>query len=85
MATFAVGFDGEWQEEFDSEEVALEWAEAVADTGRTVFVIRKRFMRAHRLVAVFPEDRAEYWTEVWSKRVVRDWAAQNLPPVGGEF
>ncbi|HWA54198.1 MAG TPA: hypothetical protein VG816_08505 [Solirubrobacterales bacterium] len=43
MATFIVGFDGKWQEKFDDEDEAIAWAREVAETGRTVEVVRRRF------------------------------------------
>jgi hypothetical protein len=43
MATYIVGFDGKWQEKFDDREDAVDWAQDVAATGRTVEVAQRRF------------------------------------------
>ena len=54
MARYRVAFDGHWQEEFDYEEDAMEWAEEVAEPTRVVYVVRAGRLRRHRLLAVFP-------------------------------
>ena len=38
MTRYRVGFDGFWQEDFDTEEDAVEWAKAVAEPKRIVYV-----------------------------------------------
>ncbi len=66
MAKWHVGFDGRWQESFHDLDEAVEWAEEVAETGRTVDVAQRRFLIGRKLVAVFPESK---WTEreaLWS-------------------
>jgi hypothetical protein len=55
MATFIVGFDGKWQEKFRDQQEAVTWAEEVAETGRTVEVVRRRF-GVYRFVTGFPES-----------------------------
>jgi hypothetical protein len=54
MPRYKVGFDGAWQEAFDDEAEAVEWAEELADTGRVVFVVRRSGLRT-TLVAVRPD------------------------------
>lgn len=56
MAKYKVGFDGHWQETFDDCDAAIQWAKEVADTGRVVDVVMKRFLRPPKLTAVFPES-----------------------------
>lgn len=58
MTAFIVGFDGKWQEKFDDEEEAVEWAREVAETGRTVEVIKRRF-GFYSFVTGFPESERE--------------------------
>lgn len=59
MAKYKVGFDGRWQETFDDRDEAIEWAKEIADTGRVVDVVKKRFLLPPELVAVFPESQRE--------------------------
>lgn len=56
MAWFEVGFDGRWQEKFDTLEEATEWAKEVAATGRVVDVVRKRRFLSREFVTAFPES-----------------------------
>jgi len=42
MSTFRVGFDGHWQEDFDSFDEAVEWAQQVSSTGRIASVVERR-------------------------------------------
>lgn len=58
MATFIVGFDGKWQEKFDDEDDAVSWAEEVAETGRTVEVVRRR-LGVYKFVTGFPKSERE--------------------------
>lgn len=58
MASYIVGFDGKWQEKFRDRDEAISWAEEVAETGRTVEVVRRRF-GAYRFVTGFPESERE--------------------------
>ena len=55
MGKYSVLFDGKWQERFDDFEEALEWAQAVADTGRLVFVARTHILLPPRLLKILPE------------------------------
>ena len=55
MATYIVGFDGKWQEKFDDREDAVDWAQDVAATGRTVEVVQRRF-GLYSFVTAFPES-----------------------------
>ena len=56
MTKFEVGFDGEWQEEFDDLDEAIQWAREVAETGRTVDVIESPYLGLRRFVTAFPES-----------------------------
>ena len=53
MTSYRVGFDGKWQEHFDEQADAVEWAKEVAETGRVVYVDERRWYRT-KLVKVFP-------------------------------
>jgi hypothetical protein len=67
VATYRVAFDGKWQETFDHQEQALEWAREVGDAGRIVHVAQRR-LGGMKLIAVFPESRAEEARELWRTR-----------------
>ncbi len=67
MARYQVGFDGKWQEAFDDEATATEWAKTVGDTGRLVYVARRRY-GWRSLIAVFPEDRFAEGKANWGWR-----------------
>jgi hypothetical protein len=64
---YKVCFDGRWQGTFAPDD-ALAWAKEVAETGRLVVVARRRWHLGLRLIAVFPEDRAEEGQELWRTR-----------------
>src|SRR4051794_27885606 len=66
MARYTVGFDNRWQESFSDLEDAIEWAREVADTGRTVEVIGRRFGFA-RFITAFPESEREAIRERWKR------------------
>jgi hypothetical protein len=68
MARDCVTFDGAWQETFDDESQAVEWAEAVSKTGRLVVVTRRRF-RLHSFFTAFPQERREEARRAWTTRV----------------
>ena len=90
MAGYQVGFDGKWQEGFDDQATAVTWAESVGETGRIVFVVRRRWrMGWPKLVAVFPESRAHEGTAAWDdgagaagRFVFTEWEP-DPPRVGG--
>jgi hypothetical protein len=63
-SSYKVGFDGKWQENFESQHDALVWAEEVARTGRLVWVIERRRLRT-RLVTAFPTERREEARRAW--------------------
>lgn len=70
MAKYEVGFDGRWQETFDSRHQAIQWAREVAETGRVVDVILKRRLLPFRtFVTAFPESeyaaRKAAWSSPW--------------------
>jgi hypothetical protein len=67
MVRYKVCFDGKWQGKFDRDD-ALEWARDVAETGRLVVVVKRRGIVPPKLVAVFPEDRAEEGRRQWRYR-----------------
>jgi len=64
MAVYLVGFDGEWQGEFDTETEAVAWAYEVAETGRVVEVVRRRF-RLYEFITGFPESEREALEARW--------------------
>lgn len=67
MARYEVGFDGSWQETFDDLDEAITWAKEVAETGRTVDVIRtRRFLRFRTFVTAFPESEYAVRKAAWS-------------------
>ena len=67
MARFRVCFDGEWQGEFDAGEDALEWARAVANTGRMTWVVERSLLTLRwRFRAAFPEDREDEARKLWN-------------------
>jgi len=59
MAPYQVGFDNRWQASFDNLDDAVAWAQEVADTGRTVEVIQRRFGFFASFVTAFPEAERE--------------------------
>jgi uncharacterized membrane protein YgcG len=75
MRKWFVSFDGKWQGSFHDFDEAVEWAEEVAATGRTVDVAERRWLRGWKLVTAFPE----------SARAGREaaWAAWTIPWLGG--
>ena len=67
MAKYEVGFDGHWQETFDDLDLATMWAQEVAETGRTVDVIRKhRLLPFRTFVTAFPESEYAARKAAWS-------------------
>ena len=60
MPRFGVIFDGKWQGGtfYDLSE-AVTWGKEVADTGRMVWIVEKRWLRPARVCNVFPEEKAE--------------------------
>jgi hypothetical protein len=56
MAKYQVGFDGRWQETFDEPDQAIQWAQEVAETGRVVDVVLKRWLFPRRFLTAFPES-----------------------------
>jgi len=74
MAKFRLSYDGRWQERFEDEARALEFARELGEaTGRLVYVVRQGFIRS-KLLAVFPESHTELGEEMWKARA---------PGVGG--
>ena len=67
MARYRVAFDGKWQGTFDDREDAIDWARAVGDTGRTVYVVKRRWWWS-QLVAVYPESQARAGELIWAYR-----------------
>jgi hypothetical protein len=66
MAKYEVGFDGRWQETFDTFGEAIQWAQEVAKTGRTVDVVRKRLLLPRKLLTAFPESERAARQAAWS-------------------
>ena len=67
MPRYRVAFDGKWREDFDDESEAVAWAEEVADTGRTVFVVKWTRPLRRELIAVCPEEHREMYEKEWRK------------------
>jgi hypothetical protein len=65
---YKVSFDGKWQAKFDDLEQALDWGREVGETGRMVHVVEQRLIRFPKLIAVFPEDQAEFGRRTWRLR-----------------
>jgi len=65
MGKWYVGFDRRWQESFHDLDEAVEWAQEVAETGRTVDVAQRYFLIGVKFVTAFPESergkREAYW------------------------
>ncbi len=80
MPTYRVAFNGKWQGEFEDQADALQWAREVGETGRIVHVASfsggrlMRWIKTPKLVAVFPETRAEEGRRLWKIRHVGSWA-----------
>lgn len=68
MATYLVGFDGEWQERFRDRDEAIEWGREVAATGRTVEVVVRRFGFCSFLTA-FPESERAALQSRWRRPI----------------
>jgi hypothetical protein len=79
MAKYEVGFDGRWQETFKDREQAIEWAKEVAETGRVVDVVVKRFFLFRKLLTAFPESARASREAAWSV----PWTDAGGQPYGG--
>lgn len=79
MAKYEVGFDGQWQETFKDREQAIEWAREVAETGRVVDVVVKRFPLFRKLLTVFPESARASREAAWAA----PWTDAGGQPYGG--
>jgi hypothetical protein len=66
MAIYLVGFDGKWQGEFDTETEAVAWAYEVAESGRVVEVVRRRF-RIYKFITGFPESERDALEGRWKE------------------
>jgi hypothetical protein len=77
MAKYEVGFDGRWQESFNSRNEAVQWAKEVAETGRIVDVAQKRRFFPRRFVTAFPESERAAREAAWSLPY------ETVPLVGG--
>jgi len=65
MGKWYVGFDGRWQESFSDHDEAIEWAQEVAETGRTVDVAQRHLFFGKRFVTAFPASQRELREAVW--------------------
>jgi hypothetical protein len=65
MGKWYVGFDRRWQESFGDYDEAIEWAQEVAETGRTVDVARRYFLIGKMFVTAFPESERGLREAVW--------------------
>jgi hypothetical protein len=74
MTRYRVCFEQKWRGDFDELDDALAWGREVGDSGRLVHVARFGLFRT-RLVAVFPEERAEEGSKLWKARVAGSTAA----------
>ncbi len=85
MAKYTVGFDGRWQESFGDRDAAIGWAREVAETGRTVEVIRRRF-GLPSFVAGFPEAAEERLAARWAGRSFLGMSGDGASgsPIGGD-
>ena len=79
MAKWHVGFDGRWRESFRDREDAVEWAQEVAETGRTVDVAQRRFLIGRKLVEVFPESARPEREAFWSASAAAVWFGYGGP------
>lgn len=67
VAKYEVGFDGCWQQKFNDSAEAIQWAQEVAATGRTVDVVRKRWLLPRRFITAFPESERAARKAAWSQ------------------
>ncbi|HEX7293096.1 MAG TPA: hypothetical protein VF259_01005 [Solirubrobacterales bacterium] len=74
MAKWYVGFDGRWQESFHDLDEALEWAQEVAETGRTVDVAKRQLLIGKRFVTAFPESQRAMREGVWKAGSSMFWS-----------
>ena len=65
MGNWYVGFDRRWQGSFADLDEAVEWAEEVAATGRTVDVAKRYFLIGKKFVTAFPESERELREAMW--------------------
>jgi hypothetical protein len=65
MGKWYVAFDGRWQESFRDYDEAIEWAQEVAETGRTVDVARRHLLIGKSFVTAFPESQRGLREAVW--------------------
>lgn len=65
MGRWYVGFDRRWQGSFDDLGDAIEWAKAVAETGRTVDVAKRYLLIGKEFVTAFPESQREVREAHW--------------------
>jgi hypothetical protein len=65
---YKVSFDGQCQAEFDDLEQALDWGREVGKTGRMVHVVEHSLIRFPKLIAVFPQNQAEFGRRAWWPR-----------------
>jgi len=78
MAKYEVGFDGRWQDAFDAEDEAIQWAREVAETGRVVDVVLKRRVLPRRFVTAFPESERAAREAAWFV----PWFSGDIVPGG---
>lgn len=69
MARYDVTFDGKRQEKFRDAPSAVAWAAEVGETGRTVYVVRRGWLRP-TLVAVFPAEQVEQGREDFKRKTI---------------
>lgn len=66
MSKYEVGFDGSWQGSFDDLDLAIQWAQEVAECGWVVDVVFKRPFLPRRFVTAFPESEIAARKAAWA-------------------
>ncbi len=79
MDSYVLGYGGRWRETFDDPDAAVRAAEAMAEAGLVVEVVRKRF-GFHSFFTAFPESEREALRARW--RVLSVW---GLGGTGGSI
>jgi hypothetical protein len=67
MARYRLCYGGKWRESFEDEGRALDFGRERAETGYLVHVVRRGLVFS-KLLAVFPESRAEEGEWLWKIR-----------------
>jgi hypothetical protein len=73
VSRYRVCFDGKWQGSFTHRDDALDWAQAVGESGRIAYMARAGVLRL-RLIAIFPKDQQEEGRNLWKARMTASGA-----------